>query len=337
MILISFGTRPEYIKLKPIMDIFAKNNFPYKVLFTGQHTDLLPPGASLEIDYRLEIERGTNRLDAIVRSVMCQSHIWVDSDITHVMVQGDTTSAFAVGLAAFHRKIPVIHLEAGLRTYDNDNPYPEEFNRQALSRLASIHLCPTKMDALNLRSESTCGAVYVVGNTVLDHLTDIKTSYNDKVLVTMHRRENHEIMDKWFDSLEGLAEKHSELEFVFVSHPNPNVQKHLGKLKRVKVIDPLPHKEFVQELAQCRFLITDSGGLQEESSFFRKKSVVCRKLTERKAGVGTFSKLCYHPEDLSRYVSDVVRNHEVPDDWECPYGDGRSAKMIYTILRNILE
>ena len=123
MILISFGTRPEYIKLKPIIDIFTKERIPHKILFTGQHTNLLPACATAGIDYTLNIKDGRNRLDSIVSSVMNQSHIWIEP-LRYVMVQGDTTSAFAVALAAFHRKVPVIHLEAGLRTYDNNNISP---------------------------------------------------------------------------------------------------------------------------------------------------------------------------------------------------------------------
>lgn len=125
--------------------------------------------------------------------------------ITHVMVQGDTTSALTVALAAFHREIPVIHIEAGLRTYDMKNPYPEEFNRQAISRMASIHFCPTETSKANLLRENTQGDIFVVGNTVLDNLLEIKTSYTDVVLVTLHRRENHAIMDKWFRAISRIA------------------------------------------------------------------------------------------------------------------------------------
>ena len=215
MILISFGTRPEYIKLKPIVDIFKKKKQPYKILFTGQHTSLLPAEASVEIDYKLNIKDGSNRLDSIVGSVMNQSHIWIEQ-LTHVMVQGDTTSAFAVALAAFHRKVPVIHLEAGLRTYDNNNPYPEEFNRQAISRLTSIHLCPTENDANNLKRENAQGEIHVVGNTVLDNLQNLKVSYNNKILITMHRRENHDKIEDWFLAFNNLAKSYLEYDFEFV-------------------------------------------------------------------------------------------------------------------------
>jgi len=183
MLLISFGTRPEYIKIKPLLEEFG-GKLPYALLFTGQHTNLLEKVVSTEDVRRLKIQDGPNRLDSIVSSIMNNDHIF--NDITMVMVQGDTTSAFAVGLAAFHRKLKVIHLEAGLRTYDIQSPYPEEFNRQAISRLANIHLCPTKLSAANLKDEQIENNVYVVGNTVLDNIRDTKVGYNNLVLITMY-------------------------------------------------------------------------------------------------------------------------------------------------------
>jgi len=333
VILIAFGTRPEYIKLKPIIDIFKKERQPYKILFTGQHTSLLPAEATVEIDLTLNIKDGSNRLDSIVGSVMNQSHIWIEQ-FTHVMVQGDTSSAFAVALAAFHRKVPVIHLEAGLRTYDNNNPYPEEFNRQAISRLANIHLCPTTNDAKNLRREKAQGEIYVVGNTVLDNLKDLQVSYNNKILITMHRRENHDKIEEWFTAFDNLAKSYLEYDFEFVSHPNPNVQKHLHLLGHVKTIEPMEHNKFIKEVAQCRFLITDSGGLQEESSFLRKRSVVCRKATERTAGLGHFSVLCYNPSELYDMIPRCINNFKISSAIKCPYGDGNSAEKIYNALNS---
>ena len=333
MILISFGTRPEYIKLKPVMDACTQHGKPYKVLYTGQHLDLLPQEAISYVDIHLEIKNGPNRLDSIVASLMNQDMTFFDA--SRVMVQGDTTSAFAVALAAFHRKIPVIHLEAGLRTYDNDNPYPEEFNRQAISRLAAVHLCPSQMDYNNLITEKVQGSVHVVGNTVLDNLLGVETSYTNKVLITMHRRENHANLDKWFTVFEKIAVNNPELNFQFISHPNPNVQKHLHLLNKVYINKPMVHGDFINFLADCKFLITDSGGLQEESSFLRKKSIVCRHKTERNAGLGTFASLCHHPEDLERLVEDANENYIIPSDLPCPYGDGHAADKIYKILKDL--
>ena len=334
MILISFGTRPEYIKIKPLIKSF-EGVIPYRLLFTGQHTDLLSHIGG-DVD-RMYIGTGENRLDAIVSSILSNERSPSFADITHVLVQGDTTSAFAVALTAFHRKLRVVHLEAGLRTYDLENPYPEEFNRQAISRLAAINLCPTAESAKNLQMERVSGDIYTVGNTVLDNLVEVEARRDDRVVVTMHRRENHALMGQWFDALDNIAKEHPGLEFVLPIHPNPNVYRHRERLKHIKVVEPMDYEEFVRVLATSRFVITDSGGLQEESSFFRKKCVVCRKTTERVEGMGVFSTLCPSPEDL-RGAFEWAHTDPTPDPGvECPYGDGKAAQKIVQILRSDMQ
>ena len=333
MLLISFGTRPEYIKIKPLLEVFD-NKIPYALLFTGQHTSLLKDVIGTTDIRRLEIKNGENRLDSIVQSIMNQGHVF--NNITSVMIQGDTTSAFAVALAAFHRHLNIIHLEAGLRTYDLNNPYPEEFNRQAISRMANIHLCPTGEAASNLKYEGLTKNVYNVGNTVLDNLNDIEIFYGNTILITMHRRENHAIMDKWFSELENLAIRNPRYEFVIPLHPNPNVQQYKHIFNRVKVIEPMDHSSFIDMIAQCRFIITDSGGIQEEASFLRKKCIVCRKITERVEGMGSFSYLCPNPYELrSSFGWLNSNNNYIPYEEDvCPYGDGNSAEHILKVLQN---
>jgi len=328
MILISFGTRPEYIKIKPLLEAF-QDKIDYKLLLTGQHTDLL---SSIEEDIdKLEIIDGDNRLDSIVSSVMNNDSIF--DGIDAVLVQGDTTSAFSIALAAFHRKIKIIHLEAGLRTSDLLNPYPEEFNRQAISRMSSINLCPTQVSYDNLISEKVQGSNYIVGNTVLDNIVHIEPTYTNKVVITMHRRENHDLIPEWFRQLDEIAKNNKELEFILPIHPNPNVYKHKKLLRNVNVVKPMQYGDFVRLLSSCKFVITDSGGLQEESSFFRKKCIVCRKTTERIEGMGTFSFLCLGTNDLPDLVQ-WVNNDHIPDEGEeCPYGDGHSAEKICRVLK----
>jgi UDP-N-acetylglucosamine 2-epimerase (non-hydrolysing) len=330
MLLISFGTRPEYIKIKPLLKTFA-GNVNYELLFTGQHEDLLNDVNGPNIR-RLKIQDGLNRLDSIVSSIMNQDHVF--SGVDSVIVQGDTTSAFAVALAAFHRKIKIVHLEAGLRTWDLKNPYPEEFNRQAVSRMANIHLCPTELSAQNLRDENIHKHVHVVGNTVLDNIQETTIQYTDLVLVTMHRRENHDIMDKWFATINELATLYPELNFVIPLHPNPNVRKHANLLSNLKIISPLSHEEFMNLISKCRLIITDSGGIQEESSFLRKKCIVCRKTTERPEGLGEFSRLCADPSDLRGLFEWVNKGKNfIPDSKvPCPYGDGNASTKILKIL-----
>ena len=279
MLLISFGTRPEYIKIKPIVAACQKYGVKYKMLFTGQHEDLLSRLDHNNLE-RILIRGNTNRLDALVSSILTPNNCVAFEGATQVLVQGDTTSAFAVGLGAFHRKLKVVHLEAGLRTYDLDNPYPEEFNRQALSRLATVHLCPTETAAANLRDERVAGSIYVVGNTVLDNL----------------------------------------------------VIRHRGLLKNVKAVDAMEYEKFIELLSESHLVITDSGGLQEESSFFRKRCIVCRKTTERGEGMGVFATLCGEPDQLLSIFEEINKD-PIPDPAEkCPYGDGRSSDRIIEIL-----
>jgi len=335
MILLVFGTRPEYIKIKPLIEVFKKNDHPFKVLFTGQHTSLIPSEALEYIDLKVNIKNGTNRLDSIVSSLMDRSNIWTQ-DVHQVLVQGDTTSAFSLALAAFHRKIPVFHLEAGLRTYDMNNPYPEEFNRQAISKIASLHFCPTKTSEKNLcRDNVNVEKIFVTGNTVLDNLVDKETKENNKIIITLHRRENHNIIIPWFENIEKLAKKYQDLDFVFPMHPNPNVQKHKNILKSVKVVEPLEYNEFINEVANCRAIISDSGGIQEEASFFKKRVIVCRKNTERVEGLGIFSFLCKEPDDLETLFDRVVELPKISECFTCPFGDGHAAEKIYEIIKDL--
>ena len=326
MMLICFGTRPEYIKIKPLLKVFD-GNIDYTLLFTGQHTDLL--NNVPDDTRRLRIIDGPNRLDSIVQSILNQEELF--EDVTSILVQGDTTSVFSLALAAFHRRIKVIHLEAGLRTYDKWNPYPEEFNRQAVSRIADIHLCPTELAANNLRKEGIVDNVFISGNTVLDNIRDVPAKYRDLIVVTMHRRENHHWIEQWFEKINLLAKNNPSLEFVLPIHPNPNVYKHREILTDVKVVSPLEYNSFIELLAKAKFVITDSGGIQEETSFFFKKCIVCRKATERSEGLGVFSFLCETPDHLEDLFNTI--NDDYIPDGECPYGDGYAAESILEYLR----
>ena len=324
MLLISFGTRPEYIKVKPIITRMAQENLAFKTFFTGQHKDLVKQ----KTDFSIEIYNGTSRLDSIVSSIM-NSIEFKKEGITSVLVQGDTTSALAVALSAFQNKIPVIHLEAGLRTYNLKQPYPEEANRQIISRIASIHLCPTELSKQKLIDERVSGVITVVGNTVLDNLKNVQTTTEKKVLVTMHRRENYGDIEKWFVQIDKLAEKYSDYEFVLPIHPNPEIKKHKNIFKTVKVIDHLEYNKLIDYLSSCSYVITDSGGIQEEGAFLRKPCLVCRRETERTEGLNNFSLLCESPEKLF-HKFEQLKMLEMKG--ACPYGDGDSVEKIIKIL-----
>ena len=329
MIVIAFGTRPEWIKIKPVVDAIS-GKVPFQLLFTGQHTSLIDRSLS-EYDYeKINMASGVweNRLDEILCSVLKG---FGNRNCSAVMVQGDTTSAFAVALAAFHRRIPVIHLEAGLRTFDKYNPSPEEFNRTAISALADLHLCPTASSVENIVNSAPSKNVHLVGNTVLDALLDHPSSCEDFVLVTLHRRENHEKIKEWFKEIDSIASS-SNLKFIFPIHPNPNVNTHKHLLKHVEVVNPLPYSECIDMVSRCKFVITDSGGLQEESSFFGKRCIVCRKVTERVEGIGDFAFMCGEPSELPLVFDFVCDSETDLVDLPCPYGDGHSAEKISEVL-----
>jgi len=203
-------------------------------------------------------------------------------------------------------------------------------NRQVISRIADIHLCPTEYNRQNLNNEGIFDNIFVVGNTGLDNISKEKNHYGNKVLITLHRRDNLDIMDKWFSSIDKLGERYSDLEFILPIHPNPEIRKHRDLLKNVKVVEPITHSNIIDILKECRFVISDSGGLQEECSFLNKRIIVCRRTTERPETIGTHSTMCPYPENLEEIVNNIYKNYEIIA--ECPYGDGMSWKNIVDVL-----
>lgn len=329
-ILLCYGTRPEYIKIKSLIEKIKHEKIQHEIVFTGQQEDIAGGGFTKRIDIIPSVQ---NRLDAIVSS--CMNDDWIYQNITHVIVQGDTSSALGVALAAFHRKIKIIHLEAGLRTYQK-NPYPEEMNRSLIDVLSDIHLCPTADNALNLIKEGyNESSIFITGNTGLDNLNGIATSCNNEIIVTMHRRENHDLMDKWFGQINELAKNNPDLTFIAPIHPNPNVRKWAHLLTHVRGIAPLPYDKMIKAVSECKFLISDSGGLQEEASFFNKKIIVCRDCTERPETLDVHSFLCPEPNGLPAIFEEVKDSH-IPKRHYCPYGDGMASEKIIDIIKNIL-
>ena len=218
-----------------------------------------------------------------------------------------------------------------------NNPYPEESNRQLISRIADIHLCPTELAKQNLINEKVNGDIYVVGNTVIDNLLPYKDKceYQNKILVTLHRRENHHWMDQWFIAVDLLAKLYPQYEFILPIHPNPNVQKWKHLLKNVVVIDPLSYEDMLNLLVQCRLVITDSGGLQEESCFFNKKCLTCRVVTERPEAIGLSTFMVNSPSELTGVFMKHIDDYEI--DVKCPFGDGHAAEKIMKILKELIS
>ena len=324
MILLCFGTRPEWLKIKPLIKVLDS----YQLLFTSQHSDLLK---DLKVDYKITTGDNSNRLDQLISDCLLQ---FPEGQFDSVLVQGDTASAFACAVAAFNRKKKIYYLEAGLRSYNLDHPYPEEGYRQMISRLADVNLCPTELSKENLILEKVKGQCHVVGNTVLDNLISYRPQceYTNKVLVTLHRRENHHLMNHWFTEVNKLASNNLDLEFILPIHPNPNVLKHRHLLSHVNVVDPLSHPALLNVLVKCKMVISDSGGLQEEGSFFNKKVIVCRKTTERPEGLSSeHLLLCNSPSELQSKFEIV--NSSFTINKPCPYGDGKSSFKIKEIIK----
>jgi len=326
MILICFGTRPEWLKIKPLLNILDRDD--YRLLFTGQHTDLLE---DIKVDFEIKLSKTTiNRLDEIISQCMLQ---FPHHPFTEVVVQGDTASAFGCAVAAFNRKIPVYYMEAGLRSGDMNHPYPEEGYRQMVSRISTLNFCPTTLSRENLQNENIYNNL-VVGNTVLDNLIEYKDKckYTDTVLVTLHRNENRHIMRTWFIEINKLAIQNPNIEFILPLHPNPQITQWEYLLTNVNVVNPLEHNDLLDILVRCKLVITDSGGIQEEASFLNKKVIVCRQTTERPEGIETgHLHLCYQPYSLKELFNNLIDNYYI--DADCPYGDGKSAHRIKEILR----
>jgi UDP-N-acetylglucosamine 2-epimerase (non-hydrolysing) len=323
-ILICFGTRPEWLKVKPLIKLMNRDE--YQLLFTGQHVDLLK---AVTVDYKIKINDSDNRLDSIISDCMLQ---FPNGEFRGILVQGDTGSAFGCTLAAFNRQIKIYYLEAGLRSRSLQHPFPEEGYRQMIARIADVNFAPTELSYSNLVSEGVLGDINEVGNTVLDNLIDFgDPTYENFVLVTLHRRENHNLMSDWFTEINNLAIANSDLEFILPIHPNPNVQKWKHLLTNVNVVEPMEHTDMILHIKKCKFIISDSGGIQEEATFFNKKVIVCRETTERPEGIGTgHLHLCKSPKDLKDLFGTLKENSYICKP--CPYGDGRAAEKIKKIL-----
>lgn len=320
MILTCVGTRPEWIKIKPLI-----SHINTKILYTGQHISMLP---DIKFDMALYIDNKRNRLNSIISSILDQ---FPDtSDYKYVLVQGDTATAYACALAAFNAGTDVIHLEAGLRTYNLGSPFPEEGYRQMISRIAKINLCPTKKAANNLWMERI-NNYYVVGNTVLDNIVNIKPTYGNTILVTLHRTETIPIIDSWFYEINCLAKENKHLKFVLPIHANPKIKIHSKLLTDVTVVDPLDHDSLINIMKDTLLCITDSGGIQEEATFLNKKTIVCRTSTERSEGIESGHLImCPTPDKLKETFNLLKNNYKI--NTPCPFGNGYSSELIAKII-----
>lgn len=326
-IAIFYGTRPEYLKLKNIIRLIPSKK--RDVIFVGQHNELIHKNY-FKKKIKLSNSNDKNRLNSIISQITNKIDI---NNYDYVIIQGDTATTFAVAISAFNTKRKIIYVESGLRTFDFNNPFPEEGYRQMISRIADIHLCPTELSKKNLIAEKTNGKMFVSGNTSLDNLLLYKKNieYTELVLITLHRRENLPLMPNWFLELNKISKKYKDIKFIFPIHKNIEIKKHMKILKNIKVIENLSHDKFMKIFVKAKLIITDSGGVQEEASFLNKKVIVCRKFTERPEGIESgHLQLCHHPKLLMNSFKKLNKNFRI--NKKSPYGDGRASKKIIKFL-----
>jgi len=291
------GTRADAIKMAPVVLAFRGEPWvTVRLVATGQHRDLLPQALAnfgLEADIDLAVMRKDQKLSDMTGRILESLDRLFEKDRPDVvLVHGDTTTCFASALAAFYRGIPVVHVEAGLRSHCLDSPFPEELNRQLVSRFAALHLAPDALARRNLMSEGVNDSrISIVGTTVADALRlalpNPGTSQGDCVLVTIHRRENRDgRLASVLGAIHDAAVEFSDRLFVFPVHPHEELRKAveatLGRLPNMRLLDPLPYREFVRFLDASRAVVTDSGGVQEEAAILGKPVLVIRTATERK-------------------------------------------------------
>jgi UDP-N-acetylglucosamine 2-epimerase (non-hydrolysing) len=365
-ILTVFGTRPEAIKMAPLVQQLEKEpGLESVVCVTAQHREMLDQALELfEIvpDYDLNVMKPNQSVSQINTNVLLgMEKVLSEVQPDIVLVHGDTTTTFSSALAAFYQKIPVGHVEAGLRTYNKYSPYPEEMNRVLTGHIAELHFAPTERNRRNLLAEGIPEEkIFVTGNTVIDALLTVAEKpyeFEDEVLskidfgrrrvitVTCHRRENlGEHMANIFSAIRDIAREFDDVEIVYPVHLNPKVRvaagEILGNTERVHLIEPLQYQPFVNLMAKSHFIITDSGGMQEEAPSLGKPVLVVRKETERPEAVeaGTVKLAGVEREEIYALAKELLTDQSAYDAMAKavnPYGDGKTCKRIVNVLKNI--
>ncbi len=374
-IILVIGTRPELIKIAPIVHAFkkAKKEHLITVLSTAQHKDMLEKYwdiFNIRPDYELDFMKKGQSLGQLTSRAFSQvdtffNELEKNNDLPeYVVVQGDTTTVFSVGLSAFYRGIKVAHIEAGLRTYDLQNPFPEEFNRRSVSIIADINFAPTTLSESNLKKEGVAdNKIHTVGNTVVDALQYIKSNktFNTNnfseiklnkanlekgnvVLITFHRRENqNENLLQLISAIKKLSINFKFLNFIWALHPNPKIKKHvlnsdLINLQNVILVPPLDYLDILKLMSYSKIIMSDSGGIQEEAPSFGVPVIVLREITERPEGV--IAKKAFltnvNEFDIITKFENLYSNYNTTNTSN-PYGDGEAACKIKKILLSNLK
>ena len=358
-IMLVFGTRPEAIKMCPLArELQGREGVQTLVCVTGQHRDMLRQvldAFQVTPDYDLDIMRERQTLFDITARVMEGMRTVLEKEKPDVvLVHGDTTTTFAAAISCFYLRIPVGHVEAGLRTYDRFSPYPEEFNREAVSIVADWHFAPTPLSRDNLiREGKRPESIFVTGNTVIDALkTTVRADYRHPmldwaegsrlILLTAHRRENlGEPMRAMFRAIRQVVEEHPDVKAIYPIHMNPAVRRvadeELRGCERIRIIEPLNVLDFHNFLARSYMILTDSGGIQEEAPSLGKPVLVMRNTTERPEGIeaGTLKLVGTDTETIYREFTRLLDDPEAYQRMahaENPYGDGHACGRIADIL-----
>lgn len=357
-----FGTRPEAIKMAPVYHELKNSGIEIKILVTGQHKEMLYQVLDLfemKPDFDLEImKQGQDLSELTSRLIKKVDKVVKNEKFDYILVQGDTTSALVGALVGFYNKIPVGHIEAGLRTGDIYSPFPEEANRKLIGNIAEVHFAPTQTNVENLLNEGyKRNQILKIGNTVIDALywvkknkaTDLdrvkkKYGVSDKkyILVTMHRRENWGLpMENVLKAIRKYLEENTNLYLVFPMHLNPIVRETVNKVldgfERKILIDPLEYLEFIAIMDGSYYIMTDSGGVQEEAPSLGKPTLVLRDTTERPEAIeaGTARLIGTNTENVYRYMKLLEGNlYKEMSKSNNPYGDGKTSEKIKEFLKN---
>ncbi|MCI8377479.1 MAG: UDP-N-acetylglucosamine 2-epimerase (non-hydrolyzing) [Lachnospiraceae bacterium] len=360
-VMLVFGTRPEAIKMCPLVqELQCGAEFEVVVCVTGQHREMLHQvleAFHVKADYDLAVMQDSQTLFDItgeilgsIRMVLEKEQPWI------VLVHGDTSTSFTAALACFYMKIPVGHVEAGLRTYDIYSPFPEEFNRQAVGLISRYHFAPTEFAKESLlREGKKRETIYVTGNTVIDALkTTVREDFTHPelewaeagkmVLLTAHRRENiGEPMENIFRAVYRAVQDYPDIRVIYPVHKNPSVRRiaehYFGNVERVHMIEPLDVIEFHNFLSRCYLVLTDSGGIQEEASALGRPTLVMRDMTERPEGLaaGTLRLAGTGEEEIYQNIKYLLENKEEYQKMcyaKNPYGNGDASMKIKNILRS---
>lgn len=372
-IVLIFGTRPEAIKMLPVYLELKKRNFIKTIIcLTGQHKELINPVMEIfgvKEDYNLGVMKNNQTLFSLSSNLlMGLENLLIKENPNLVLVHGDTTSSFIAALSAFYLKIPIGHVEAGLRSFSDYSPFPEEMNRNLTSKLATYHFSPTHTSKKNLLNEGINESkIFVTGNTSIDALKyiltvenstnldeivgyDLKNKLNKKIiLITGHRRENFgENFKNILNSIKELSVKFPEVDFVYPMHLNPNIRKPIQKtfanseLKNIYFIEPLNYFDFIFLMQKCYLIMTDSGGIQEEAPSLGKPVLVMRENTERPEGI--FAGTCILVGSNQNLIVSTIRKLIEDENFynemssvKNPYGDGNAAASIVKHCEEILS